>query len=104
MYHVFFHLCCQNTVRRQGSLFLSESQAAVRLNATVHHGNSARGGVCLHADVWWQLVTMGQNKRFATLKGSRVALLEWSMLSYPFCILKKEPSQDTYLPPTTAPS
>lgn len=24
------------------------------LYASMHHGNSAQGGVCLHADVWWQ--------------------------------------------------
>lgn len=45
------------------------------LFASMHHGNSARGGVCLHADVWWQRCYYVTKKRITTLKGSRVALL-----------------------------
>lgn len=46
-----------------------------------------------------------KNKIFSTLKGNTVVLLEWSMfLSYLLCILKKQLSQHSYLPTTTAPS
>lgn len=85
----------QNTVGRQGSHSLSESQAVAVL-----HGNR---GVCLHADVWWQHCYYGGEKKreIHNLKRKHGSLAR-ARRSYHICILKKEPSQLTYLPPTTA--
>lgn len=74
--HTSCHPCCQNTVRCQGSHFLSESQAAVRLY--VPWQQCPRW--CLFTCRCMVAALLLCDKRITTLKGSRVALLSWSML------------------------
>lgn len=79
-----FFICAVRiqSVVKEVSFCLSHS-AAVRLSATVHHGNSARGGVCLHADVWWQHCYYGTKKEICNLKrkSSSFAGVEHAIIS-----------------------